>query len=74
MDEKFLALAEANIQKAVEAKVATAASKAIPNTNLLPSEYVSEDCENCGIDLPEFRKQKGLIRCVPCQTIFEKKR
>lgn len=74
MDEKFLALAEASIQKAVDANVAKAASKAIPNTNLRPSEYVSEDCDDCGIELPEFRKQKGLTCCVPCQTLFEKKR
>lgn len=39
---------------------------------LLPS---LEECEDCGEDIPEQRREfiKGVTRCVHCQGLFERR-
>jgi phage/conjugal plasmid C-4 type zinc finger TraR family protein len=34
-----------------------------------------EECEDCGEDIPEARRlaQPGVIRCIYCQELFERK-
>lgn len=33
------------------------------------------DCQDCGDEIPEARRALGgMSRCVPCQTLFERKR
>ena len=41
----------------------------------LPTGESSEDCEECGIDIPEKRRLaiKGVKYCVDCQGLFELK-
>ena len=74
MDERFLEMAEANLAKNVEANVKARSAQAISDTNLSPHEYITHECDDCGVALPEFRKQKGLIRCVPCQEQIERRK
>ena len=46
------------------------------NNSLIPrlseSEFLSEVCEECDEPLPLFRKQCGLVVCVPCKEIHDK--
>lgn len=38
---------------------------------LKEGEFLAEDCAECGEPLPLFRKQCGLVVCVPCLTRAE---
>lgn len=40
----------------------------------LPKGDSLEFCEDCGEDIPEDRRKamKGCIRCIHCQTLFER--
>jgi phage/conjugal plasmid C-4 type zinc finger TraR family protein len=40
----------------------------------MPKGESLEQCEDCGDDIPEQRRlaAKGCIRCIHCQTIFER--
>lgn len=33
-----------------------------------PDDWDRETCSNCGDDLPEFRIERELHRCIACQT------
>jgi hypothetical protein len=72
MDERFLEVASDLEDKAREHATREASSKAISSEDLRPNEYLSESCERCDDDLPEFRKKKGLLLCVVCQTRKER--
>jgi phage/conjugal plasmid C-4 type zinc finger TraR family protein len=40
----------------------------------IPRGESLEECEDCGLDIPEERRKaaKGCIRCIHCQTLFER--
>lgn len=54
--------------------VATRRLYAIPSDDLEPKFFIRGDCVDCGEDLDLFRKQKGRIRCVGCQTLLERRK
>ena len=72
MDEIFFEHAEALEAAEREGAIALARKKAFPDKLLTPAQYTSFDCQDCGEELTEFRMQRGCIRCVLCQTRFEK--
>lgn len=69
MDERFIENSEAVIAAELESKVGLCSRKAFQ----LVSEFVREDCGDCGAALIEFRKQRGLLRCMECQSAVERR-
>ena len=67
-------MAEDGLQLEMNEKVAEKMLYSIPTRDLMPHEYLTENCTNCGHPLPEFRKRKARTRCVECQESFERKR
>jgi len=43
--------------------------------DLMPRGEAAEECEDCGADIPEKRRQAapGCTRCVFCQQRFERR-
>lgn len=73
MDEIFVAHA-AEMEEAERASsIRLASSKAFPDKLLNPDQYIALDCVDCDLEIPEFRKQRGCIRCVYCQERVEKR-
>lgn len=35
--------------------------------------YGPEECEECGIEMPEARREYGFRTCVPCKELSEKR-
>lgn len=35
--------------------------------------YGPEDCDECGAEMPEARREYGFILCVPCKEFTERK-
>ena len=74
MEERFLEIAGALTDALNDAGVASVSKKAMRADILSPHEFIRHDCEDCEEDLPMFRMQKGLLKCVQCQQKAEKKR
>jgi len=72
MDENFIENAEALELAKTEDAIRRASNLAIPSTLLEPKDYKFIDCQECGGELPLFRKQRGLPNCVGCQAAIEK--
>lgn len=72
MDEAFLEKASEREESERNLSVALISRKALKDTVLLPYQYLATECEDCGDNLPEFRMQHGLVKCVICQTKVER--
>ena len=73
MDERFLEVAESLTDKMRDDAIWESSKRALPNKLLTEAEYLSEDCSECGDDLPTYRKQRGRLKCVACQTLEERR-
>lgn len=71
MEEAFIAAAELAQAQQTDSGIEKARKQAISSDDLAPHEFVRYDCEDCGGDLPLFRMQKGLKKCVSCQNRLE---
>lgn len=72
MDENYIEVAEALENAERNAGIHAASKKALPDKLLEPSEYKTLECIDCGDNLPEFRMQRGCVRCVICQGRLER--
>ena len=72
MDEQYFEAAEALAEAERNSAMRKAAKAAFSDLLLAPENYKSTECETCGDDLPEYRMQRGCLRCVICQGRLEK--
>lgn len=40
----------------------------------IPRPTVATDCDHCGAELPQLRRDMGEILCTECKTAVEKRR
>lgn len=73
MEERFMEVADELTEMVRANAIGQASKKALPSTLLLPEQYLSSECSECGDELPEFRMQRGCLKCVSCQTAQEKR-
>lgn len=74
MDEKYIEMGEATQAAVLERGIAERSAAAFPDKPV-PVAKQTTHCieEDCGIDLPILRVQRGQERCVECQTTKEKR-
>lgn len=68
MDEKFVELADAIQEAAIEA----ARARVTNQKQARPDDYEG-DCTECGEEVPERRIALGFFNCVPCQERKERR-
>lgn len=68
---------ENQIEGAIQAEsAALAATVRNAQAAVRPLENPVEDCEECGGEIPEARRRAAphAVRCIDCQTEFERRR
>jgi hypothetical protein len=73
MDEIFIETSEAVIAAELASKISSCSKLAFSDSVRTPEQYLRTDCEECGNDLPEFRMQRGLLKCYECQSALERR-
>lgn len=71
LNDKTLEMAERLSASVVEERVQAARVRQCDRHEFY--SWDGETCFDCGEDLPEERVEMGRVRCVPCQTVAEKK-
>lgn len=71
LSDSTLEMAERLQNSVVEEKITQARTRQCDKHEF--RSWDGETCFDCGEDLPEERVEMGRVRCVPCQTVAEKK-
>jgi RNA polymerase-binding transcription factor DksA len=71
MDDRFIEVGEATQAAMTAEQLSKVSRAAMPDVDLAPDQYRALECDDCGVELPEFRMKKGFRRCTACQTARE---